>query len=131
LWGELPDGAVVGWQGLCAHSVATFCVATEYRALLFFGATTCRRGAIGDNATSCGLDPSRQFHRIGEHAGRQNQLEPRPAISTILILVEMSSTKFNLFQHIFNLEFQFMPTYFNIRFQRISTISTQFGAKIR
>ena len=32
-------------QGLCAHSVATFCVATECRAFLSSGATTYRRGA--------------------------------------------------------------------------------------
>ena len=37
--------SVVKGQGLCAHSVATFCVATECRAFLSSGATTCRRGA--------------------------------------------------------------------------------------
>jgi hypothetical protein len=73
-------------------------------------------------STSCCLDPSRQFHRTGKHAGRQNQqLERRPAISIILILVEMSSTKFNLFQHIFNLEIQFISTDFKREFQFIST----------
>jgi hypothetical protein len=56
-----------------------------------------------------------------------------------LILVEISST--NLFQCSFNLEFQFISTffkqefqfistYFNIRFQHISSISTHFLAKI-
>ncbi len=78
-----PAGAVVGGQELCAHSVATEC-----RAFLFSYATTCRRGAgdlvkaSGNNVTSCCLDLSRQFHQTGEHGGQQNQLEPRPAIST-------------------------------------------------
>ncbi len=76
-------------------------------------------------STSCCLDPSRQFHRTGEHAGRQTQLERRPAISIMLILVEMYSTKFNLFQDIFSLELQFISTYCNRELRFLSTYFNQ------
>jgi hypothetical protein len=54
-------------------------------------------------------------------AGRTSS-SAAPIISIMLILVEMISSKFNLFQHIFNLEFQFISTSgFNVfqLFQRI------------
>jgi hypothetical protein len=144
-----PASAVVGGQRLCAHSVATFCVATECCTFLSSGATTRRRGAgdlvtveaSGDNVNLLlpGSDSESPLHPNWRACRPAEPARAPPGnilnidIGNVFNKVHLVSTFFNLeFQFIstyFNLEFQFIVTYFNIRFHRITRISTHFWAK--
>ncbi len=118
-------------QGLCPISRDIVCrdwvphIPFAQVPLLAAAAPGISSRPVATTSTFCCLDLSRQFHRTGEHTGRQNQLERCPAISKMLILDEIRvdicwnvcwyllKCVLILFQHISNCSFDW--------FQHIST----------